>query len=130
MLTKGFQDEQQKKLDQILKSGFKLEFVPDGWDGNQRQKLDNIIQKGIDISLDQIIRFTPGKLLETLKAKGFNFSNYENLADLLLKTAPLEKEDQSNLAQKALAIYEYTQEESQTFSFGLMQKMDKARKIK
>lgn len=127
MLTKGFKDEEQKKLNQQFNAGLQLEFVPDLWQQEERRKLDAILQKTLDATLDDIETSSTKDLLKRLKTQKLNFSNYESFADLLVKTIPVEEKYRSNLAEKAVAIYETAQQESSTFSFGLIQKINTAK---
>ena len=78
-------------------------------------------------SIKFIIETNGDILLEKLHTQNLSFENYEQLGDLLLKIIEVEsKENQSELAEKTIAIYEYAQLESKTFSFDLIQKIQKA----
>ncbi len=123
MLTKGFKNEEQKKLDQILHAGLQLAFVPETWHLEAKRKLDELLQNAAHITLVTLIRFPANQLITHVKSLNFSLSNLEHLADLLVKVSAVEPEHQSNLTHKALAIYKYAQEENKTFSWGIAQKI-------
>ncbi len=127
MLTKGFKDEEQKRLDQILNAGLQLAFVPESWKTEGKHKLDELLLQTAKLSLLDITTLPTEELLARLKAQNFSFSNLEHFADILLRVAELEENNASDLAQKALAVYEFAQAESKTFSFGLIQKISAAK---
>jgi|SRR5699024_4807105 len=128
MLTKGFKDQERKKLDQILQAGFRLEFVPEIWQQEERQHLDQIFKQALDTSLNEIETISTQQMLAKFKELKLSFSNLEHLADLLVKTIPVEPDRKGELARKAVAIYEFAQKDSQTFSLGLQEKIDAAKK--
>lgn len=128
MLTKGFKHEEQKKNDRMLYSGLQLAFVPETWVLEEKKKLDEILLNTAKISLNGIADSPIDELLEKLKTNNFSFSNIERLADLLIKTFPVEPDKRSNLAKKAWALYKFAQEEHKTYSFGLMEKIEKAKR--
>ncbi len=129
MLTRGFKNEAQKKLDQVLKAGLKLTFAPDLWQSTERAKLDALLQKTLQVSLTEVEEMSASALLKQMKSLQFSDTNGEYVADLLLKTASLETGYTANLAAKALEIYESVQRESQTFSYGMIQKIKEAKAL-
>ncbi|WP_456868135.1 hypothetical protein [Galbibacter sp. BG1] len=127
MLSKGLKDEENEQLSRILESLLNIEFVPDLWKKEQRQEVDKQLETAYLLSIKFIIETNVDILLEKLHTQNLSFENYEQLGDLLLKIIEVEsKENQSNLAEKTIAIYEYAQLESKTFSFDLIQKIQKA----
>ncbi len=129
MLTKGFKNEKQNQLNQILRAGLQLAFVPELWNLKEKKRVDEILRQTTDLPLSDFIQLPVDELLQKLKQREFSYSNLESLADLLLKTASVEKRSQSQLAQKAIALYTFTQKESKTFSFTIPSKIEKARKL-
>jgi len=130
MLSKGLRDEEKEKINELFNSTLELEFVPELWKNEQRQKLSDNLKKILEFTLDDVETQSTEVLLEKLKSADFEFSHYEQFADLLLKSIPFEAEDrQSMLAKKAVAVYETAQQESKMFSFGLIQKINKARAL-
>lgn len=126
MLTSRFKSEEQKRLDQVLQTSLLLEFVPDQWDGNQRRQLDNVFLKTIDLSVEILIKLTPGQLIDRVNDSALSADNIEGLADLLLKAAAAEHPDRPQLAERAKAIYANIQSHSKTFSMSMVQKIEEA----
>lgn len=130
MLSKGLRDEEKEKISELFNSMLNLEFWPDLWKNEQRQKLSDNFKKILDITLDDVETQSTEVLLAKLKSAELEFSHYEQFGDLLLKSIPFEPEVwQSQLAKKAIAIYETAQQESKIFSFSLIQKINKARAL-
>lgn len=127
MLTKGFKDEDQQKLSEFFDDMLQLDFVPKNWKQQQKISVNALLKEHININLDTIFSISESDLLTHLHQQQLSFENYELLGDLLLKIIPVEPENQTNLANKALAIYEYAQIESKMFSFGLIQKITQAK---
>ena len=130
MLSKGLRDEEKEKINELFNSMLNIEFVPDLWKNEQRRLLSDNLKKILDLSLDDVEIQSNEVLLTKLKSADFEFSHYEQFADLLLKSIPLESEDQKiQLAKKAVIVYEAAQQESKIFSFGLIQKINKAKSL-
>lgn len=127
MLTKGFKNEEQKKLDQLLNAGLQLAFVPESWKLKEKQQFDELLLRTAEVSLEDITRLPTKEFIEILKKHRFSFSNLERFADLLMNTLPVEPENRIEIARKAEAIYEFAQEESKTYSLGLIQKLKEAK---
>ncbi|MFI2741812.1 hypothetical protein ACG2LH_03650 [Zhouia sp. PK063] len=129
MLSKGLRDEDNEKIDEALQALLKVEFIPDYWEKQQRQNVSESLQSLVKLSLNEVETISKNDLLQHLHDLKLEFSNYEQLGDLLLKIAPLEENNQQNLAKKTLAIYEHAQQESKMFSFGLIQKITNAQAL-
>ena len=130
MLSKGLRDEEKEKISELFNSMLDLEFVPDLWKNEQRQKLSDTLKKILDLSLDDVENQSTEFLLEKLKSAELEFSQYEQFGDLLLKFNSFEAEGQKiQLAKKAIVVYETAQQENKIFSFGLIQKINKARAL-
>lgn len=128
MLSKGFRDESKEQLNQIFNSGLQLEYQPDMWEQEQRASVDEILQKAIGFSLSEVEKIPTDVLHERLRERNFQLDTYEKLGVLLQKVLPLEpKEVQAGLAKRVVSIYETAQNESKTFSFGLIQKISSAK---
>ncbi|SFU27063.1 hypothetical protein SAMN05216480_10155 [Pustulibacterium marinum] len=127
MLTKGFKDEDQQKLSEFFYDMLQLDFVPKNWRNQQKISVNVLLKEHTGLSIDTIIATSESDLLTHLHQQQLSFENYELLGDLLLKIIPVETENQTNLANKALAIFEYAQIESKMFSFGLIQKITQAK---
>lgn len=130
MLNKGLKSEVNQKLNELIGKMLEIEFVPDLWEREQRQEIDDKLQVILSFGLQNIESITPESLLEKLKEQQFDFSNFEQFGDLLLKLIPLESEIyKSQLATSAVAIFEYIQKESKTFSFTMIQKINQAKAL-
>lgn len=130
MLSKGLRDEEKEKISELFNSMLALEFLPDLWKNEQRQKLSDNLKKILDLTLDDVENSITEDLLAKLKFAEFEFSQYEQFGDLLLKSIPFEPEGKKmQLAKKAVAVYETAQQESKIFSLGLIQKINKARAL-
>lgn len=128
MLSKGFRDEEKEQLNEVFNSGLQLEYQPDVWEQEQRTSVDGILQGTIGFSLSEVEKIPTDVLHERLRERNFQLDTYEKLGDLLMKVLPLEpKEVQNDLAKKVVSIYETAQNESKTFSFGLIQKITAAK---
>ena len=130
MLSKGLKDEEKEKISELFNSMLDLEFVPDLWKNEQRQKLSDNLKKILDITLDDVENQCTDVLLAKLKSADLEFSHYEQFGDLLLKSIPFEAEGQKiQLSKKVVVVYETAQQENKIFSFGLIQKINKARAL-
>lgn len=130
MLNKGLKSEVNQKLNELIGKMLEIEFVPDLWEREQREVIDQKLQEILSFGLQDIESMTPETLLEKLKEQHFDFSNFEQFGDLLIKIIPLETEIfESHLASLAVTIFEYIQKESKTFSFTIIQKINKAKAL-
>lgn len=129
MLTKGLKNERQNQLNQILRAGLQLAFVPELWNLQEKKRVDEILRQTTELPLAEFIQLPVNDLIRELKKRELSYSNLEYLADLLLKTATVEENAKSELAQKAIAIYNFAQEDSKIFSFTIPSKIEKARKL-
>lgn len=130
MLSKGLKDEENQKVNELIGKMTEIEFVPDLWEREQRQKIDNKLQEILSFGLEDIESMNSESLLEKLKEQHFDFSNFEQFGDLILKIIPLEAEaHESHLAASAVAIFEFIQKESKTFSFSIIEKINQAKAL-
>lgn len=129
MLTKSFKDQQQRKIDQALNAGLQLAFVPESWDLKAKQQIDEILIQTAGISLTHLTARPTDEIIAILKKQAFSFSNLEHFADLLIHIAGADKDSSPDLIKKAVAIYEFAQQENQLFSLGLLQKINHAQTL-
>ncbi|MFZ0490456.1 MAG: hypothetical protein WAM00_09440 [Salegentibacter sp.] len=128
MLSKGLRDEENEKMNRLLNEALQMEFVPDLWKNQQREALNRKLQETLNLTLEDIENSDPEELLKKLQDEEFSFANYEQFGDLMMKLLPMEAaENQPKLAKTAVAVYEFAQRESQTFSFSLIQKINEAK---
>lgn len=121
MLTKGFKDEEQRKINQVLQSALDLDFIPDYVEHEHR--LDILFQQIFDLNLVDIIHYSDLQLIRFLQEHHFNFDNLEHLADLFLKIYQFNKE--SIYKDRAKFLYTYIQQENDTFSLGISEKLNR-----
>lgn len=127
MLNKNYRDEEKERIDEQLRSIMEMGHIPKEWE-EIRLNLDRKLKEALSIGLDEIENLPEEKLMEILANLDLEFSHYEALGDILLKSIELEAEEkQGDLAQKTLLIYKTAQEVSRTFSFSLTQKINEAR---
>ncbi|MFC6860608.1 hypothetical protein [Zunongwangia atlantica] len=127
MLNKNYRDEEKERIDEQLRSIMEMGHIPEEWE-EIRLNLDRKLKEALSIGLDEIENLPEEKLMEILANLDLEFSHYEALGDILLKSIELEAEEkQADLAQKTLLIYKTAQEVSRTFSFSLTQKINEAR---
>lgn len=129
MLRKGFKDDESEKKNEVFENLIKIEFIPDNWK-EHKITIDKTLQELTAMSLNDQFEGSTDIVIEKLQASQFSFDNYEKLGDLLLKILALETKDrQTVIAEKAVAIYEFAQQNDKTFSFGLIQKIMNARQF-
>jgi hypothetical protein len=114
-LTAGLRDEENERINNILKRLVALDYVPEM--GNE--KLDEIL-KDLAMSGESLLIISPVELVELVKKLHFDWQNAEAFADLLLKLSVLFG---MHFKRHALAVYEFIQRESKTFSLGISTKI-------
>lgn len=130
MLNKGLKDEENQKINELVGKLIDLEFVPEFYESEQRSKVNGLLFEQLDFKIVDIEAWSSKELLIKLKELNFDFSNYEQFGDFLLKIIPFEDEKhESHLAKSAIAVYETAQIESKTFSFSLIEKLNQAKAL-
>ncbi len=130
MLNKGLKDEENQKINELVGRLIDLEFVPEFYESEQRSKVNGLLFEQLGFKISDLETWSSEELLAKLKLFNFDFSNYEQFGDLLLKIIPFEEEaHESHLATSAVAIFEYIQKESKTFSLSIIQKINQAKAL-
>ncbi len=130
MLNKGLKDEENQKINELVGKLIDLEFVPEFYESEQRSKVNGLLFEQLDFKIVDIEAWSSKELLIKLKELNFDFSNYEQFGDFLLKIIPFEDEQhESHLAKSAIGVYETAQIESKTFSFSLIEKLNQAKAL-
>ncbi|WP_298155473.1 hypothetical protein [Flavobacterium sp.] len=111
-LTAGLRDEENERINNILKRLLELAFVPD---------LIDTELNGIGLNTATLLKMTPEGLVSHLEKLHFDWQNAENFADFLSQFP------EGKLVTKAVAVYEYIQKESKTFSFDIYNKIAAAK---
>jgi hypothetical protein len=123
MLNKGLRDQESIRIDNILKVLHSLTFVPKFWNLEDLLYLENEL-KDLGMNVESLTNFSEEELIIHLQCLHFDWNHFEIFADFLMA---LSKESQFAFTQKTIAIYDYIQQESKTFSFGIFNKLAAAK---
>jgi hypothetical protein len=119
MLNKGLRDQESIRIDNLLKKLMTLVYVPKFWNLEDLLYLENDL-KGLAMNVESLTEFKEEELIVHLERLHFDWSHFEIFADFLVGFS---KESQFDFSQKAIAIYNYIQAESKTFSFEIFNKI-------
>jgi len=119
MLNKGLRDQESTRIDNILKVLHSLTFVPMFWNLEDLLYLENEL-KYLGMNVESLSDFDEKQLISHLERLHFDWNHFEIFADFLMA---MSKESQFDFSRKAIAIYEYVQQESKTFSFEIFNKL-------
>ena len=126
MLNKGLRDNESIRIDNVLKTLRSLDFVPEPFSDEEKLNVENQLKKfGLDIPT--LSDYQEEALIELLLRNHLDWNQLEQFADFLMEFSKVEVFSFEN---KALAIYQYIQQESKVFSFGINAKIssEKAKK--
>ncbi len=118
MLNKGLRDQENTRIDNILKVLHSLTFVPKFWNLEDLLLLENGL-KDLGMNVESLRDFNEKELISHLNRLHFDWNHFEIFADFLMA---LSKESQFDFLEKAIAIYDYVQKESKTYSFEIFNK--------
>ena len=119
MLNKGLRDQESIRIDNILKVLHSLTFVPKFWNLEDLLHLENEL-KDLGMNIESLSDFDEKQLISHLERLHFDWNHFEIFADFLMA---LSKESQFDFSEKAIAIYDYVQKESKTYSFEIFNKL-------
>ncbi|WPO80026.1 hypothetical protein [Flavobacterium sp. KACC 22761] len=119
MLNKGLRDEEKIRIDNVLKTLRNLIYVPYPLNVLQKTEIENQL-KEFGLNIESLIDFSNEDLITLLMRLHFDWEHLEQFGDILIEFS---KEENYNFADKALAIYQYIQQESKVFSFGINAKI-------
>ncbi|REG92249.1 hypothetical protein [Flavobacterium aquicola] len=119
MLNKGLRDQESIRIDNVLKKLMSLVYVPKFWNLEDLLYLENEL-KDLAMNVESLQQFTEEELIFHLQSLHLDWSQLELFGDFLVSFS---KESQFDFSQKAIAIYNYIQQESKTFSFGILNKI-------
>jgi hypothetical protein len=122
MLNKGLRDQESIRIDNLLKKLMSLVYVPKFWNLEELLFLENDL-KDLAMNVESLTEFSEAELIVHLERLHFDWNHFELFADFLIAFS---KENQFDFSQKAIAIYNFIQKESKTFSFGISTKIAKA----
>jgi hypothetical protein len=118
MLNKGLRDQESIRIDNILKVLYSLTFMPNFWNLEDLLLLENEL-KDLGMNVESLSDFDEKGLISHLERLHFDWNHFEIFADFLMA---LSKESQFHFSEKAIAIYDYVQKESKTYSFEIFNK--------
>ena len=123
MLNKGLRDEEKIRIDNVLKTLRTLVFVPQPLSNIQKEAVENQL-KDFGLNIETLVAYSNEELIELLLRLHFDFDHLEQFADFLMEFS---KAEDFNFQDKALHIYQYIQQESKVFSFGINTKIASAK---
>lgn len=123
-LNKGLRDEESERISNILKKLNELIYVPNF----DKDEIEDQL-KFLGLNLETLISLSSENLVSHLEKFHFDWENVELFADLLVVFSDKLSEEKSNLKEKALAVYNYIQSESKTFSFEIFNKIASVKAI-
>jgi hypothetical protein len=121
-LTARLRDEENERTNNILKRLIGMDYVPDLGDD-----AINAILEDLGFSLQSLLEMEISTLVSELERLHFDWANAEQFADFLLSLSNQLPQPEFALKSKAVAIYEYVQKGSKTFSLGIAQKISAAK---
>jgi len=117
----GYRDEENQRINNILKKLMSLVTVPGSWD---EPTFDSELKR-LTLTRDDLFMISDDELLLYLVRYHFDFENMEGFADVLVQLAA--KANLQPLREKALAVYNHIQKENNVFSFGINSKINALR---
>lgn len=119
MLNKGLRDQESTRIENILRMLYSLVYVPKFWNAEDTSLIDEQL-KAFGLSLERTKEIPEDELIILLQLCHLDWNQQEQFADVLVQ---ISSEKQFDFISKALAIYNYIQNESTTFSFGISNKI-------
>jgi hypothetical protein len=123
MLNKGLRDEESIRIDNVLKTLRSLDFVPKLLTDDEKLNIENQL-KEFGLNIESLVDYQNEELITLLLRLHFDWDHLEQFADFLMEFSKIENYDFEN---KALALYQYIQQESKVFSFGINAKIASAK---
>ncbi|MEP6930340.1 MAG: hypothetical protein ABI850_10015 [Flavobacterium sp.] len=119
MLNKGLRDEEKIRIDNVLKTLRTLVFVPQPLSQQEKADIENQL-KDFGLNIETLVDYSNKDLITLLMRLHFDWDQLEQFADFLMEFSKAEDYDFQN---KALTVYQYIQQESKVFSFGINTKI-------
>ena len=123
MLNKGLRDEESIRIDNVLKTLRALDFLPQPLMNDDKFNIENQL-KEFALNIETLVAYQNEELITLLIRCHLDFNQLEQFADFLMEFS---KAENYNFENKALAIYQYIQQESNVFSFGINAKIASAK---
>ena len=119
MLNKGLRDQESIRIDNILKKLMSIVYVPKFWNLEDLNQIEEQL-KSFGLNIETLVEMPANDLVTLLMQNHLDWTQLEQFADVLVI---LSKENQFQFTEKAVVIYNYIQQESKTFSFGILNKI-------
>lgn len=119
MLNKSLRDQESNRIDNVLEKLMSLVYVPKFWNLEDLLFLENEL-KDLAMNVESLNNFKEEELIIHLQRLHLDWNQLELFADFLVAFS---KDEQFDFSSKAIAIYNYIQQESKTFSFGIINKI-------
>lgn len=110
-LSMGMRDEQNERINTLLKKLISLVFVPEGWLSPDTDAV--LLQLGL--SYDSLGEMSTDELNQHLVKVNFDWANMEQFADVLATHEAFK--------DKAIGLYQFIQTESKMFSLDIFNKI-------
>ena len=123
MLNKGLRDDEAIRIDNVLKTLRSLDFVAQPLTDDQKFDVENQL-KEFGLNIETLVDYQNEELITLLVRRHLDFNQLEQFADFLMEFSKVEN---YNFENKALALYQYIQRESNIFSFGINAKIASAK---
>ena len=123
MLNKGLRDNESIRIDNVLKTLRSLDFVPQPLTDDKKFDIENQL-KEFGLNIETLVDFKNEELITLLSRCHLDFNQLEQFADFLMNFS---KAENYNFENKALALYQYIQRESDVFSFAINAKITSAK---
>ena len=123
MLNKGLRDQESIRIDNVLKKLMSLVYLPKFWNLEDLLYLENEL-KDLAMNIESLKNFEDTELIIHLQRLHLDWNQLELFADFLVAFS---KDGQFDFTPKAIAIYNHIQQESKTFSFGIINKIASAK---
>ena len=123
MLNKGLRDEESIRIDNVLKTLRFIDFVHQPLTDDKKFDIENQL-KEFGLNIESLTDYQNEDLITLLTRCHLDFNQLEQFADFLMEFSKMEN---YNFEDKALAIYQYIQRESNVFSFVINTKIASAK---
>jgi hypothetical protein len=123
MLNKGLRDNESIRIDNVLKTLRSLDFVPEPFSDEDKFNLENQLT-ALGLSIPVLVDYNNEELIALLVNNHFDWNQLEEFADFLMDFSKVKI---YNFENKALSIYQYIQQETKVFSFGINTKITSAK---
>jgi len=122
MLNKGLRDEESIRIDTVLKTLRSLVFVPLFLLEEEKINIENQL-KILGLNIQTLDDFSESELIVHLVKCHLDWNNLEQFADFLIQMSKDSKASFKDFPEKGIFIYNYIQQESKIFSFGIITKI-------